>query len=355
MSRVTAPHRVLSLALVASVVGACTQPAPVVDEERLARRVVALLRREGLVVAMRDGGAARGASNEDPDNAGEGAEEASDENADESADESADDPQPAPTRAPSQAALANAFAAARGPGRDALRAPIEAIAAATPAVITGTGDDALVWTTLDAAATVGPADALVTVVTFVDAQCPFSARVFPSLRELQRAHPTEVRLALRHRPLAFHAAAWGGAVFAEFARASSGSDAAFDAFEQLFAHQRELDRPHLDAMARALGLDPLHLADALDAPAGSPLDRAVARDVGLAESANVQATPTSFFNGRRVAGALPLASLERAFEEARDRARRALSRGVRRAALYDTVCRTTDNATPPRRTPTRAP
>ncbi|MFO0650163.1 MAG: DsbA family protein [Polyangiales bacterium] len=352
MNRSLAPRRAFALALLSAALGACSQPAPVVDEERLARRVVALLRREGLVVAMRDGGAAP-PSNEDPDNASEDPDERAEENSDERADEAVDAPQPAPSRTPSPAAFARA--APPGSGRSVLRAPIAAIPAATPAVTTGTGDDALVWTTLDGAATLGPADALVTVVTFVDAQCPFSARLLPSLRELQRAHPAEVRLALRHRPLAFHGAAWGAAVFAEFARASGGSDAVFGAFEQLFSHQRELDRPHLDVMARALGLDPLHLADALDAPAPSELDRAVARDEGLAESANVQATPTSFFNGRRVAGAVPLANLERAFEEARERARRALSRGVRRAALYDTVCRTTDNATPPRRTPTRAP
>ncbi len=353
MTRGPAPLRRVTLALCAGLVCACSQPAPVVDEERLARRVVALLRREGLV-AVRDGGAHPRASDEDSESA---SEEPSEETADEASEDLAEDsaPAPSPPAAANQAALANAFAGARGVAQGGLRARIDAPPPAVPAVLTGTGDDALVWITLDGAATVGPADAVVTVVTFVDAQCPFSARLLPSLLALQRAHPTEVRLALRHRPLAFHSAAWGGAVFAEFARASGGSDALFNAFEQMFSHQRELDRPRLDAMARALGLDALHLADALDAAGPTDLDRAVARDDALGESARVLGTPASFFNGRRVMGAQGPAALERAFEEARDRARRALSRGVRRAALYDTVCRTPDNETPPRRTPTRAP
>lgn len=346
-----------SLALTLSVASlcACSQPAPVVDEERLARRVVALLRREGLVAVLRDGGvapvAAREADDgEDPD------ESAPDDPTDETADEALDAPAgPSPRVSPTPAASALAAAlTARGTTAAGHRAPMPAGTAATPAVITGSGDEALVWIPLDGAATIGPADALVTVITFVDAQCPFSARLVPALRELQREHPTELRLSLRHRPLPFHASAWEGAVFTEFARAAQGADGLFNAFDQVFAHQRELDRSRLEAMAQSMGLDPLHLADALAATGPTDLDRAVARDDALGLSANVNGTPTSFFNGRRVAGALPRASLEQAFEEARERARRALSRGTRRGALYDTVCRSPDTAPPPRRTP-RAP
>jgi protein-disulfide isomerase len=331
---------------------ACTQPAPVVDEERLARRVVALLRREGLVVSVRDGGAPTAASDETSEGT---ADEPTDEPGDDSVE--AVDPTPVANIEPLPAALRRAARVRNGdPDRPrALRTRIDAITPTTPAVITGTGDDALVWFPLDGAALVGPDDASVTVVTFVDPQCPFSARLLPMLRTLQRAHPQELRLAVRHRPLDFHSSAWGAAVFIEFARAARGSEGLLDAYEQVFAHPRNLDRASFDGFAQALGLDALHLADALDAADATDFDRAVARDDGLAESGHVNATPTSFFNGHRVAGAVSAERLEEAFTEALARARRLRVRGLRRGELYDAVCRTPVSATPPRRIVPRAP
>lgn len=327
-----------ALALIA--LGACSSPQPAVDEERIARRVVDLLRREGLALA-RDGGAPE----DDPDEADEAAE-------DEAPQGEPAAPAPAPQRAPARASRA-AGTHGRGVARPR---PAVSDATFTPAVTTGEGNAARVWISLQGAATLGPADALVTAVAFVDAECPFCARLYGALRALQRAHATELRVVVRHRPLTIHAAAWGGDVFAEFARARGGDAAYFTAFDRLFENARALDRGSLEAHATAMGLDPMHLVDALSAPEVTPFDRAVAADDALGESAGVQGTPTTFFNGRRVTGAVPQDALEAVFDEERTRANAALARGIRRAALYDHLCRTPASDAPvtPRRSPARA-
>ena len=337
-------HR--SRALVALLaLGACSSPQPAVDEERIARRVVDLLRREGLVIAS-DGGAPT-----------EGDEDAAE-------DDPGDDVAPAPVAPVPVAPVASAPRSAQRPpitaraSRDVARArPTISDAPFVPAVTVGEGAAARVWTSLDGAVSVGPADALVTAVVFVDAMCPYCARLFPALRALQRAHATELRLAVRHRPLALHPAAWGGAVLAEFARANGGDAAALSAWDRLFAQSRALDRATLEAHAAALGFDPMRLTDALVAQGPTPFDRAIASDDALAESAGVNATPTTLFNGRRVPGALPPEALEAVFAEERARASAALARGVRRAALYDHLWRTAapDISPAPRRSAPRAP
>ncbi len=354
----TASHRKLgALALTLAALTACASQSPPVDEERLARRVVALLRREGLVFAARDGGVAARPPSED----GEATDENSD--AEETAEEDGDSaPEPAqePTNGAQVDQLMRALnaSAARSDSRGgALRArPTETVTPAQPSVITGAGDAAAVFVPLDRAISIGPEDALVTVVTFMDAQCPFCGRLMPSLREMQRAHANEMRLVLKHRPLAFHRAAWAGAVYVEFARSNLGADGAFRALAQCQEHTSELDRARFDLFASELGLDPIHLADALDAQETTEFDRTVARDDALGEGAHVTGTPASFFNGRLVSGAQPREALDRAYEDARDRARRALAHGVRRNALYEHLCRTPDATTAaPRRTPARAP
>ena len=56
----------------------------------------------------------------------------------------------------------------------------------------------------DGAAATGAGLPLVTLIVFSDFECPFCARVAPTLREILARYPTEVRLVFRHNPLPFH-------------------------------------------------------------------------------------------------------------------------------------------------------
>lgn len=334
-------------AALAAALAACSSQQVVLDEERVARRVVELLRQQGLVVRG-DGGAAPSRA-DDPDHP---SDEAS---ADEPSEDPADAPEadappttPDPGAARAQA-LADALRRAQASASPALgqrrvgRArPSTPAPTVTPATVTGAGDGRRVWVPVAGAPTIGPADAPVTIVLFLDLQCPFTARLWPTLLAVRDAHAADVRVVVRHRPLTFHQEAWGAAVLAMTALAQRGVDGFVAAVSYLFAegHQRELDRASLERHATALGLDALRVADALDAPAPTDADRAIAADDALAETVPVNGTPTMLVNGLVVPGAVPRERVEALVAAELARARTFLARGTRRAALYDTLART---------------
>ncbi len=51
----------------------------------------------------------------------------------------------------------------------------------------------------------GKAQAPVTIIEFSDLQCPFCAKVTPTLRDLMRQYPEQVRWVFKSFPLGFHA------------------------------------------------------------------------------------------------------------------------------------------------------
>ena len=108
----------------------------------------------------------------------------------------------------------------------------------------------------------GNPKAPVTIVLFSDFQCPFCARVGPTLDEVQRAYGDKVRIVWKHQPLPFHPNALPAAEAAEAAREQGKF---WQMHDRLFAAQRELVAGRLRALrARARprpaplpGVDPL--------------------------------------------------------------------------------------------------
>jgi protein-disulfide isomerase len=151
----------------------------------------------------------------------------------------------------------------------------------------------------------GPARAKVTMVEFVDFECPFCGRyareTFP---RLQRDYGARVRYVSRQFPLDIHPHAQDAAVAAECA-AEQGRY--WQYHRQLFAHQQSLDRRGLVALARRAGLDTRRHSACIRS--GPPKAR-VARDVAEGRSYGVTGTPTFFINGRLVRGAQPYGQLK---------------------------------------------
>jgi protein-disulfide isomerase len=348
-SQARARRRSLLALLLAALVGCSNQQQVVVDEERVARRVVALLRQQGLVVrGAPDGGRPPDEEGDADEEEAADTEEAEDPSrTDDSASTATADADAAADRARALAAAATrqaqaSAAAAPNARRGARARPALPTTTSTPAVATGAGDSRRVWVPVADAPSLGPADAPVTIVAFVDPECPFCARLLPALLAAREAHPADVRLVVRLRPLAFHHGAWGASVLLELAKAQRGSEGFFAALSYLYAdaNQRSLDRASLDRHAAALGLDVLRLADALDAPNPTDLDRIIANDDAIAESVPVLGTPAMLFNGAYVSGAIPRERIEEILAFELRRARAALASGARRAALYDTLART---------------
>lgn len=166
---------------------------------------------------------------------------------------------------------------------------------------TASGDlDPVLIENADSHALTDPADAQVTVVEFLDFQCPGCGDLEPTMQELRADLGDEVRFVVRNFPLIdIHPNAVDAAVAAEAAADQDEYAAMHDA---LFANQDEwtgLDdaTEYFRDLADELGLD----LDAYDAAVADPAteervmaDRADALDLGL------QGTPSIIVDGQLV-------------------------------------------------------
>ena len=177
----------------------------------------------------------------------------------------------------------------------------------------------------------GAAEPLVTVVVFSDFECPFCSRLLPSVEQLLRAHPDEVRVAFRHFPLPFHQNARLAHAAAIEAFAQQGDAAFWRMHDRLFANQRALARSDLERYAGELGLDIGELRAALDDGRHYAV---IATDIAIGQRAGVRGTPAAFVNGRPVRGAQPFEEFERVYLEEAALAQRAMQAGVPRGHLY---------------------
>jgi protein-disulfide isomerase len=177
----------------------------------------------------------------------------------------------------------------------------------------------------------GPSTAKVTIVEFTDFQCPFCGRVIPTLDQLLRDYPTDVRILFRHSPLPFHNRA---APAAEAAVAAEMQGKFWEMHDKLFAEQSDLARPALELHALQLGLDLKAFRAALDSHAGKAR---VDDDLALGRQLGVTGTPTFFIDGRPVLGAQPVVVFKQIIDDELARADSLLRRGLPRDRLYATL------------------
>lgn len=152
----------------------------------------------------------------------------------------------------------------------------------------------------------GPKDAKLVVVEFLDFQCPFSKDASDTVRAMQAKYGNEVRFEIRHFPLTeIHSDAMSAAEAAGCADAQGKFWAMHD---RLFAQKGVLARADLDGAALASGLDMAQFKTCMD-----KRDRynTIQQDVAAGTAAGVRGTPTFFFNGRRVEGAIPPDTFDR--------------------------------------------
>jgi protein-disulfide isomerase len=187
----------------------------------------------------------------------------------------------------------------------------------------------------------GPADAPLTVVVFSDFQCPFCARVEPTLKQLEQAWPGQVRVVWKHLPLGMHPNARPAALAAEAAREQGKFWAFHDA---VFQDQRALSAADLERHARTAGLD---LARYRAALAGGRGEARLVEDLALASQVGAGGTPTMFFNCRQLVGAVPFETMKPVAEEELKKAEALLARGVKRGpGLYQQACQANVAAAP---------
>ena len=165
---------------------------------------------------------------------------------------------------------------------------------------------------------IGPKEAKVTLDVCSDFQCPFCARLVPTLHELAENYEELVRIRWRNCPLPMHEDAMPAAE-AAMEVYKQGGDKAFWAYhDALFAHQDQLDTESLVRLSgKAGGVKADEVRAALADHRNVPRVQADLR--GVLDSGAASGgfgTPATFVNGRLLSGAQPYEAFEDAVERA---------------------------------------
>jgi protein-disulfide isomerase len=147
----------------------------------------------------------------------------------------------------------------------------------------------------------GAENALVTIVEYSDFECPFCARVNPTLKQIfdTPEYAGKVRVIFKHNPLPFHKNA---PLAAEASLAAHAQGKFWEMHDKLFENMKALTRPDLEKYATEIGLDMVKFKEALDK---NTYKDAVAKDLADAGKAGVKGTPHFLVNGKAISGAQP--------------------------------------------------
>lgn len=145
----------------------------------------------------------------------------------------------------------------------------------------------------------GPPDAKVTLVEFLDYECPSCAAMYPTVDRIRQEYGDRIQVVVRYFPL------HGNSVLAFKAAEAAGRQGKYEAmYSTLFQQQRAWggkSTPPTDIFvgyASSLGLDVEQFRRDLADPA---LDEKVRRDQADGVAVGVNGTPTFFVNGLQVA------------------------------------------------------
>lgn len=155
----------------------------------------------------------------------------------------------------------------------------------------------------------GSPEAAVTVIEYVDFQCPFCRRLHEELKILQSQLP--FRWVYRHFPLDSHPDA---ARLAQASECAAQQGRFWEFVDYVFADRVQVVRVEsLSSWVRAVELDSAPFAACM---AADTVRASVQRQRAEGEALWIAGTPTIFVNGRRYVGALPIEELRRILEQA---------------------------------------
>ncbi len=157
----------------------------------------------------------------------------------------------------------------------------------------------------------GKKDAPVTVVEFVDFQCPFCARFHPVLVSAVKAVPDKANYMIKNFPLSFHPFAKPGA---KAALAAGEQGKYFEMADAILADNSNLNDDRFKELAQKIGLNVDKFWKDYKGK-DAQWEEILAKDLQLGMKSDVQGTPTFFINGRKTM-ARDVNSFKQAIEEA---------------------------------------
>lgn len=152
-------------------------------------------------------------------------------------------------------------------------------------------------------ASLGPENALVTIVEFSDFECPYCRKLSSMMEDVLPTVPGKVRVVFHHMPLQMHPWARTAAEAAACAQ-FQGSKAFWNIERQIFERQGEITAENVKAKL----VDIAHHVPDLDFQGFQTCFEnemslgLVLRDIDLGTANEVNATPTVFINGHRLQG-----------------------------------------------------
>lgn len=144
----------------------------------------------------------------------------------------------------------------------------------------------------------GPANAPVHIVEFLDPACEGCRAFHPYLKEMMETYSGDVRLSVRYAP--FHR---GSDDFVKVLEAARQQGKYWETLEALFIHQPTWTQDHAAILDRAwpvlesVGLDLAKLKQDMQSPA---IEKILQQDMEDLKALNVRQTPEFFVNGRRL-------------------------------------------------------
>lgn len=152
---------------------------------------------------------------------------------------------------------------------------------------------------------IGPEDAKLVVVEFLDYQCPFCGQASSIFREAVATYGDRVKFVVRDFPVPeLHPDAVAASEAAGCAQAQGKF---WPMHDRLFASKGVLARADLDRAAQQSGLDMAVYEACMDLH--TRLEE-IQADAAAGAAAGVRGTPTFFFNGRPVEGVIPREAFE---------------------------------------------
>ncbi len=142
----------------------------------------------------------------------------------------------------------------------------------------------------------GRHDAPITIVEFVDFQCPFSSKSTQILREFASKKASTIRLIQRDFPLSSHKDA---RIAAEAAECADEQGKFWDYTELLLNNQQSLADENLQEYATRVGLNRKQFRECLH---GGRQRKEVDKDIADAKMAGISSTPGILINGYYISG-----------------------------------------------------
>jgi protein-disulfide isomerase len=184
----------------------------------------------------------------------------------------------------------------------------------------------------------GSRTALVTIVEFSDLECPFCARLEPTLSRIRDTYgPDDLRIVWLNDPLPFHPRARPAAEAAMGVFAMAGQQAFWRFQAAVFADQVSMGEESYVLWARGAGVR--ELSDFRAGLASHRWAGSVEADLDEARKLGVQGTPTCLINGVVVSGAQPFEAFKRSIDAELAKARAKVEAGTPRESVYAAMTR----------------